>query len=77
MFDVNNIIYNPNTKQYTCSCQCSSPSNAEELLVRGIALSRIVPAGEMFVRGSAVIIGAGAEDDVRKVASIVNARFFR
>lgn len=76
MFDIKMISYNKTTGQYTCSCQCSSPSDAKELCAKYISISRMVSAGEMYQSGSTAIIGAGSADDVQKVANVINANHF-
>ena len=75
MFDINDIPYNSENKQYTCKCQCASPQDAETLYASNLHISRMLSVtGEMFPDGSTVYIRAGKSEDVIKIAKYINSR---
>lgn len=75
MFDVENIIFDPRTQQYTCSCQCSSPQGAEYLVASYIGISRMFSiSGSMYNQGPIAYIEAGSYDEITHIADYINQR---
>lgn len=75
MFDIENIIPDPRTKQYICSCRCSSPQNAEYLVASYIGISRMFSmSGSMYSQGPVAYIEAGSYDEVTHIAAYINQR---
>ncbi len=77
MFDINKILYNLKTGQYTCICQCGSAKNADYICAKYLGISRQLDiAGNIYTRGCAVIISASNKKAVANIASYINANYF-
>lgn len=77
MFDIKNILYNSDRRQYLCGYFCNSPDEAQTVVANNIHLSRILSmSGEMFSDGNIAYIGAGTANDVRNIAVGINANYF-
>lgn len=77
MFDINKISCNRETGQYICICQCASPNDADYICAKYLGISRQFDiAGEIYTRGSAVIIGASNERAVANIANYINTDYF-
>ena len=77
MFDVNNILYSHDRRQYLCEYLCNSPDEAQTVVANNIRISRILSvSGEMFPDGNIAYIGAGTANDVRRIAEGINANYF-
>lgn len=81
MFDIKKIKQNPNTKQWTCSCKCDSPQDAESICANYINKARIIAnefeaVADLHSKGSTVTIEASNEITVFKIANFINANAF-
>lgn len=77
MFDIDNIQYNSNTKQFLCSCQCNSSQDAEYICAKYIMIARTFDTvGELYNKGSIAIIGATSKKAAQTIASYINANYF-
>lgn len=77
MFDINNIQYNPTTKQYICCCQCDSSQDAKYICAKYIMLARTFDTvGEIYSRGSTAIIGTSNPKAAVTIANYINANYF-
>lgn len=77
MFDIDNIQYNSNTKQFLCYCQCNSSRDAEYICAKYITTARTFDiVGELYNRGSIAIIGATSKNAAKAIASYINANYF-
>lgn len=77
MFDIDNIQYNPDTRQYTCCCQCDSSQNAKQICSKYLMVTRTFDTvGELYSRGATAIIGATNVKAAQNIAYYINANFF-
>ncbi len=77
MFDTNKIPYNQETGQYICICQCGSDKDADYICAKYLGISRQLDiTGNIYTRGSAVIISASNQKAVSNIASYINANYF-
>lgn len=77
MFDINNIQYNQAFGQYTCCCQCNSSQDAEYLCAKYTMLPKQFDiVGEIYSKGSNVIIGTSNPKAATDIASYINANYF-
>lgn len=78
MFDINNIQYNPTTKQYTCCCQCGSSQDAKYLCAKYTMLPKQFDiVGEIYNRESTVIIGTLLNQRVNSCLDAISNTTFR
>lgn len=77
MFDINNIQYDSQTKQYICCCQCDSSQAAEYLCAKYTMIAkRFDTVGEIHFRESTAIIGSSNKIATANIAHYINSNYF-
>ncbi len=78
MFDINKILRNPVTKQFTCSCNTGSSTIATDIQAcyLGSVRERFGFTTEIGIQGSTVTIASNSPDTTKWIADQINKGYF-